>query len=86
MHLRNIPFYFYFLEQPDDGYLLAETCSWLFFTKMSSVRTDYFKFLVIFHRVNVTKYEALHSSLLMADNSLYRNMTSCTGGYVSITS
>jgi hypothetical protein len=80
MQLRTFPFYFYFLEQPDDGYILAETCSWLFFINMSPVRTDCYKFLVIFHQVNVTKYEALHSSLSMADNSLYRNMTSCTGG------
>jgi len=55
MQLRTFTFYFYSLEQPDDGYILAETCSWLFFINMSSVRTDCYKFLVIFHQVNVTR-------------------------------
>jgi len=80
MQLRIFPFYFYFLEQSDDVYILAEASSYLFFINMSSVRTDYFKFLVIFHHVNVTKYKVIHSSLSMTDNSLYRNMISCTGG------
>jgi hypothetical protein len=80
IQLRKFPFHFYFLEQPDYGYILAETCSWLIFLNTSSVRTSYAKLPVIFHLVNMTKYEALQSSLSMADNTLYRNMTSCTGG------
>jgi hypothetical protein len=33
MRLWKLPCYFYFLEQPDDIYVLAETCSWLYFYK-----------------------------------------------------
>jgi len=64
MQLRAFLFYFYFLEQPDDDYILAETCSWLFFINVSSVRTDYGKRLVIFQQVNTTihlcKWQTIH--------------------------
>ena len=34
-------FSFYFHDQPDDGYALAETCSWLYSINLISVCTEY---------------------------------------------
>jgi hypothetical protein len=52
MQLCKILFSFSFSRQPDDGYIIAETRSWLYFINKSGVWTEYIIRLVISVQTN----------------------------------
>jgi len=40
-------FFSYFLDQPDNGCIVAKTCSWLYLINKSCVRTEYIVLVVV---------------------------------------